>query len=426
MSLIVHIAFSHLWGRKRQTVISILGAALGVGFYVGLSTLMLGFQQDFINRVINIQPHIVIQDNYRTAPWQPAERLFTDEEGRSIVSIDGLKPRDEVHGVRTYRQILDALGGIPGVRYAPSFSGQVLLRFGSKDISATLNGIVPDRERHISTLEDDLIEGELNDLYTTANGLIIGEGMASRGGLKRGDTVSAIATNGSSVKMKIVGIFFSGTTSKDNNEAYTLLKKVQSLHDRPNVINRISIKMNDIYNAENLASWLEGQFGYRAVSWQETSRNIMTIFMIQRLVIFSSVGAILTVACFGIFNVVSTVVYEKIRDIAILRSMGFSSGDIRLIFVLEGLLVGLAGAVVGWGLGYAIVEGLATIRLQPGAASGPGGGLSRSQGLVLDRTLLHYVIGSAFAVGSAAIAAWLPARKAAKVDPVDIIRGASG
>lgn len=419
MSLILHIALSHLWGRKRQSLVSVLGAALGVGFYIGLTTMMLGFQQDFINRVINIQPHVVIQDDYRSAPWQPAERIYLGENGTGAIDISSLKPRDEVHGVRTWRQIQDALSAIPGVRYASSYSGQVLLRYGSKDVSASLNGIIPDRERHISTLEDDLIHGSLNDLYTTANGLIIGEGMATRAGLKMGDTVSAIATNGNSIKMKIVGIFYSGMSGKDNGEAYTLLKKAQILHDRPNVINRINVKMNDIYRAETFAAWLEGRFGFRAVSWQETSRNILTIFMIQRLVIFSSVGAILTVACFGIFNIVSTVVYEKIRDIAILRSMGFSSRDIRRIFVLEGLMVGIAGAVVGWVVGTAIVEGLATIRLQPI-------GMIKAQGLVLDRSVMHYVIGSLFAICSAAFAAWLPARKAVAVDPVDIIRGAGG
>ena len=419
MPLMLNIALSHLWGRKRQTIISILGAALGVGFYVGLSAMMLGFQQDFISRTIDVQAHIVIQDDYRTLPWQPAERLWLGDDDPGAVAVHNLKPRDEVHGVRTWRKIVNALGGIPDLRFAPSFSGQILIRYGGKDMSANLNGIIPDQERLISTLEKDLVQGSLNDLYTTANGLIIGESMAIRGGLKIGDSVSAIAANGNSIRMKVVGIFYSGMAGKDNGEAYALLKKAQNLLDRPNVINRINIKMDNIDEAQNLAAWLEDRFDYRAMSWQETSTNIMAIFMIQRLVIFSAVGAILIVACFGIFNVVSTVVYEKIRDIAILRSMGFSSRDIRRIFVLEGLLVGVIGAAIGWGIGAAFIEASAMIEVRQL-------GSERVTALVLDRSLTHYVVGSLFAVSAAIFAAWLPARKASTVDPVDIIRGAGG
>jgi lipoprotein-releasing system permease protein len=202
----------------------------------------------------------------------------------------------------------------------------------------------------------------------------------------------------------------------DNFETYTLLKKAQILHNRPNVINRIRLKLDDVERAEDVARALEGRFGYRTESWKEASKNVLGIFVIQNGIMYSTVGAILIVACFGIFNVISTVVFEKARDIAILKALGFAEGDIRRIFLIEGLLAGLIGSVAGWVLGYGLVELLASFRFELE-------GFVRTEGFALYRTPLHYALGALAAVVSATFAAWLPARRAARLNPVDIVRG---
>ena len=132
---------------------------------------------------------------------------------------------------------------------------------------------------------------------------------------------------------------------------------------------------------------------------------------------YSTVGAILIVSCFGIYNVISTVVFEKTRDIGILKSMGFRDSDIRRIFVLEGLMVGIVGTVLGWLLGWALVEALASVRFDLE-------GFIKSQGFILYRSSQHYIIGAAMAITSATLAAWIPARRASQMKPVDIVRGA--
>ena len=412
MPLGLSIAVRHLLHRKRQTLTSLVGVALGVGFFIGIASMMQGFQRDFITRIIDAAPHVTIKDEYRTAPPQP---VFAAYQG--AVQLSGIKPKDETRGLRGSRAIVDALEQMPGLHVAPTLAGQVLLRFGSKDVSGNVTGIVPDRERLVTKLEKDLIAGTLEGLYTSANGIILGEGVAQKAGIGMDDMISVIAPSGVLMRMKVVGIFRSGITLMDNYDTYVLLKKAQVLQGRPNVINRIRIRLDDVEQAAPLARALEARFGWRTESWQEQSANILDIFVIQNAIMYSSVGAILIVACFGIFNVISTVIFEKTKDIGILKSMGFRDVDIRRIFVAEGLMVGLVGMVVGWALGFGLVEFMGSLQFDLE-------GFVRAKGFVLYKTPKHYVISGVMAVGASTFAAWLPARRASRLNPVDIVRGA--
>jgi lipoprotein-releasing system permease protein len=374
--------------------------------------MMQGFQRDFISRIIDAAPHVTIKDEFRKPPPQPVYAAYP----QAAVSLSGLKPKDEIRGLRGARALMDVLERTPGLHVAPTLAGQILLRFGAKDISANVTGIVPDRERHVTKLEKDLIAGSLDSLYTAANGLIIGEGIALKAGIGLNDMVSVIAPSGVLMRMKVVGIFRSGITLMDNYDTYALMKKAQVLQNRPNVINRIRIRLDDVEQAADLARSIEARFGWRTESWQEQSSNILGIFVIQNAIMYSTVGAILIVASFGIFNVISTVIYEKTKDIGILKSMGFREADVRRIFVYEGLMVGIVGMLIGWALGYGIVEFMGSLNFEME-------GFIRAQGFVLYRTPRHYIISGAMAVAASTFAAWLPARRASRLNPVDIVRG---
>ncbi len=412
MPLALEFALSHLRVRRRQTLVSVLGAALGVGFFIGIAAMMQGFQRDFVARVIDVQPHITIKDEFRTPLPQPAEEAFAS----GAVELRDLKPIDEVRGIRNARAIVDSLREFPGVRVSPVLTGQVLLRFGAKDVAASITGIEPENERFVGTLEKDLTAGSLLALRTAPNAIILGQGVADKAGVRLGDTISAVSPEGVALKMTVVGLFATGIVATDNFDTYTLLKKAQILQNRPNVINRIRLKLDEVTTASDLAHRIESRFGYRAESWEEASRNVLGLFVIQNGIMYSTVGAILIVASFGIFNVISTVVYEKTRDIAILKSMGFSEADIRNIFVLEGFVVGVIGTLVGWLIGYGLIALMGSFHFKME-------GFVKVQGFILYRTPKHYLISGAIATATATFAAWLPARRAARLNPVDILRG---
>jgi len=414
LSLVLDIALAHLRRRRRQTAVSVLGVALGVGFFIAVAGMMQGFQDYFVRKVIDVQPHITMMDQYRGAPLQPAMALY----GNGAVDLSGLRPRDEPRGIRNGNAVVAELRRLPGVMVAPSLSGQIFLRYGSKDVSANIVGIEPEAERRISNIEGDLVEGSLTDLLTVANGIILGEGLAAKLGVTTGDGVIAVSPAGTVLRAKIVGVFNTGITTMDNTVAYTLLKKAQVLQNRAQVVNQIRLRLADVTQAQDMARRIETRFGYRTEAWQESNRNVLGIFVIQNGIMYSTTGAILVVAAFGIFNIIATVVLEKSRDIAILKSIGLEERDIQLVFLTQGLILGVSGALLGWGVGWGLLEILANIKFNIE-------GFIRSQGFYLSYAPANFIVASLAATVSAVLAAYLPARRAAGLNPVDIIRGAA-
>ncbi len=413
--MILRIAIQYMTNRKRQAAISVTGVMLGVAFFIGIASMMQGMHDYFIARLINTAPHVKIVDEYRMAAPQPVEKSFPDD----LVLIHGIKPKTETRGIRNAGIIIDQLQALQGVRVSPSLTGQAFLRYGGKDVSTVINGIDPLFEKHTSNLANDMTEGRLESLLTNANGIILGSTLAEKLGVKTGDRVNAVSPVGNIRQMKIVGIFESGVTEVDGARSYALLKKVQILQGKEDTVNQINLRMTDVDAAPALALELERRYRYKAESWQETFSNIFELFVIQDSIMYSTVAAILIVAGFGIYNIISNTVREKSRDIAILKSMGFSERDIVLIFFTQGIIIGLTGAILGWALGALIIEGLSSIRLHL-AGQIP----IKLTGFPMFRSFWLYIAGGSMAVLSAAISSYLPARKAALLDPVDIIRGA--
>ncbi len=414
MNLICDIAITHLRGRLRQTTVAIAGVATGVGFAIAMAALMEGSQRNFIETLVDATPHIVIKDEFRHAPLQPVERRY----GAGAVALSGVQPKEELRGIRNAKARVAELTGRDGMKVAPILRGEVVMRFGGNDVAASLVGIVPQRERLVSNLETNLVAGALEALDRAANGVILGTGLADRLGVAVGNILTATSPAGTLLRMKVVGLSRSGVVAHDNSESYALLKKVQVLQNRPNVVNRIRIRLEDATAARRVARRLEARIGYRPESWEGANEGILKVLVIRNAIMYTVVGAILLVASFGIFNVISTITHEKSRDIAILKSLGFRARDIRRLFLIESLTLACVGSGLGWALGYGLTRLLGAIEIQ-------ARGLTELTSLPIYISPLHYAIAAAFALTAAGIAGYLPARRAAALDPVDIIRGAA-
>ncbi|MBN8904057.1 MAG: FtsX-like permease family protein, partial [Rhodospirillales bacterium] len=198
---------------------------------------------------------------------------------------------------------------------------------------------------------------------------------------------------------------------------YVPLAQQQSMQGRPRVVNEIHLKLADITRSIPTAAAIEGRFGFKTAPWEETYARVLSVFRLQNLVTYGATGSILLVAGFGIFNIISTVVLEKARDIAIMRSIGLAARDIVAVFLVEGLVVGVLGVLAGSGVGF----GLATLMRQmpsPGATD-------PSQRLLVVQSVPLYGLAAGLALATALAAAWLPSRRAAQTDPLDVIRGAT-
>jgi lipoprotein-releasing system permease protein len=307
---------------------------------------------------------------------------------------------------------------MPGVAAAPVLQGPALLRYGARDLTAVVTGLDPERHRRVSNIEKDMIAGRLEDLRASANGAILGETLARRLGVRMGDTFSAIGPGGVALSVKVVGLFRTGIQTVDQGHAFMLLNVQRMLQNRPNTVNQILVRLDDVTRAEPLARQIEARFGDRTESWEEQNRNVLTVFVIQNAIMYSVTGAILLVAAFGIYNIISTVVFEKTRDIAILKSLGFPEGDIQLLFLLQGLVVGAMGAAAGCALGFLMVEALAQVRFPTETPAG-------SERFIMARDWRIYLVSAGFALVAAGLAAVIPARRASRLDPVQVVRGAA-
>lgn len=410
--LLVAVAARHLLARKRQSIVSLLGVVLGVSFFLSISAMMQGSENDIVRRLVDNAPHITIEDQYRNPTLQPAQQLFP----RGAVEVHHVKPQTEIRGIRGYAQLLDFLRQTPGLSASAVLTGQALVNFAGKDKAVALNGINAAEYARVSTIQRYMVRGSLDELTVNPNGIVIGDELARILSLSLGDNLLVASTSGQLRTFKIVGIFHTGRANVDAGQAFVALKRAQALMARPNRVNTIVIKLAEPGLARSEAARIESRIGYKTVSWQEQSEDLMSALRLRGVIMYAVVGAVLVVAAFGIYNVISTVVLEKQRDIAILRAMGFHAGDIEQIFVAQGVLIGLLGNLFGMGLGSLFMLGLMNIRFRfPGSTD--------VTAMAIDWGWPQFAIAGSVAMVASVAAALLPARRAAHVEPVDVLRG---
>ena len=176
--------------------------------------------------------------------------------------------------------------------------------------------------------------------------------------------MTVVSSTGHTRAFKIVGLFHTGATARDEGEAYVLLKNAQILTERAERHQRDPPAPRRSRRGAGGRARVEAQLGYKAVSWQEANESLLEALVIRNVIMYTVVAAILLVAGFGIFNIISTITHEKARDIAILKSLGFPQGDMRRLFLLEGLAIGIAGSLLGWLVGFGLAFALSQVQLR--------------------------------------------------------------
>jgi len=411
MSLVLSIALTHIRARLRQTLVGLLGVATGVGFSVMMAALMEGSQRDFVAQLVDALPHISVSDQRREPPPQPAEDAF------DAVEIHGLTTPVIRPGIKNpYAIIASIESWLPGA-VAPSVQSKAVLRFAGRDTAASVIGIDPRREPNVSKLATQIVAGSLNDLYKSSNAIILGSGLAKRIGARVGNSVTMVGGNGRTISATVVALSRTGVNQLDESQAHTLIKTAQILAGQTGLVNEIRVRTRDAMAAREIAQRIEAETRYKSVSWLEANEDLLAAFQIRNFIMFAVVGAILLVASFGTYNIISTITHEKTRDIAIMKSLGMPARTVRRIFVLEALMIGVMGVIAGWALGYAMSLGMGQVEFKS-----PFMDATR---LPILYSPMHYLLAGAVALAASAIAGFFPARKAASLQPVDIIRGAS-
>jgi lipoprotein-releasing system permease protein len=411
VNLVLDIAWTHVRTRVRQTGFAVAGVATGVGFSIMMAALMQGSQDDFTNRLVNTLPHITVSDERRVPPKQPAESMF------EAVQIYGLAPEARRRGIKNPLATMAALEAwLPG-NVAPSVKVQGIIRYANRDMGTSVIGIDPAREVAVSELAKQMRGAPLTALFRATNAIVLGDRLAEKIGARIGANITIQTSEGARISAQVVGFFHSGLRQMDEGTAYVLVKTGQILAQQTGLINELRVRLRDPMVSREIAQRIEGDTGYKSVSWQEAHEDLLSTFLIRNIIMYTVVGAILLVASFGTYNIISTITHEKARDIAIMKSLGLRETTVRAIFVVEALIIGAVGAAAGFVLGYLLCVALGSVEIR-----NPFVDMTR---LPLTYAYWHYIVAGLAALISSVAAGYLPARKAARQHPVDIIRGAT-
>ncbi len=393
-----NIALKFLRESRSQTALILVGIAVGVSVIVFITALITGLQSNIIDRTLGTQAHIKVQ-----APDE-ANRILPAASGVAQLVLED-KRAQRLRSINNWQQVVTQLDGLADVTaVSPVLSGPAFARRGVALESVALVGIDVVRYQRIIPIAKDIIAGAFR---VGAGDAVIGKLLADDLGLRVGDKLRLDAGRDAVTVVNVAGIFELGVRELDSRYVYLDLKQAQTLLGLPGGVTVIDVTVRDIFAADKVAARIGRLTGLKSESWMETNTQLMNALTSQSLSTnMISLFVALSVA-FGIASVLSVSVVQRTREIGILRAMGTTQGQMLWVFLIQGALFGLVGSVIGGAAGYALVwvfnhfgPGLFYI---PVAAS-----------------LLP--IAMAIATVTGVIAAAIPARRAARLDPVVAIR----
>jgi lipoprotein-releasing system permease protein len=346
------IGLRYLKAKRKSTFISIItfistaGVALGVMALIVVLAVMTGFERDLKEKILGTNAHLVVI--------------------RSGAAMDN------------YRATMERLKQLPGVQAAtPFIYNQVMLSTGRYVSGVVLRGIEPETDREVTRLSRSLVQGGMTLLDPQPGsgpepGVLIGRELARHLNLALGDRVNVVSPTGSITPLgmmpklkafRVVGIFNTGMFEYDSTLAYVSLGQAQRFFDLGDTVTGVQLKVADVYGTTELAQRINREFGPElyARDWMQMNKNILFALKTEKVVMFIILTLIVLVAAFGIASTLFMVVMEKARDIAILKAMGARSLSIMKIFVLEGLIIGIVGTVLGVLSGLLIAHNLELI-----------------------------------------------------------------
>lgn len=402
------VALRYLRSSKHQgfrlslnTVISISGVTVGVAALMATLGVMTGFQHKLRSKILGVNSHIVLTDG-RAAPMTHPEQVEA-----KIASVPGIEAM------------------------APFILGQAMIS-ANKTVSGTvLRGVDPARERRVTRIAQYMVEGHLSSLHPKSAGklpgLIVGADLADRLNVDLGDSVDLISPQGTPSAFgmipkirhfTVVGIFKSGLYEYDNTLALLDIgEAARFLGLDPGAATGLEIRVHDIFAATSMAHRIGKTLGfpYWARSWLEMNKNLFSALMLEKMVMFVILVLIVLVASFNIVSTLSMIVIDKAKEIAILKTMGATRRQITRIFVIDGLLIGTTGAVIGIPLGYFITYLLEHYYTLPNDVYF----VSHIPVIIRSRDVFLVAIS---AIGISFLATIYPSRQAARLEPVDALR----
>ena len=321
------IAFRHVVERKFQSIFSVLGVAISVTVFIVSLTVSNGLEKNMINSLLTMSPHILIKNKKKT--------FFQD-----------------------YNQIVDNIKKIQGVKAViPQINSQSIIKFEGFAKGVLADGISPENVKHGLNLK--IVEG--NDNIAELNSVLIGEQLAYEMRLKVGQEISLVSAENKEIKLIVRGIFKTGFLDYDSNLIVVPLETMQILAEQDKAATEIGIKIESPQKVETILNQVRNivnQEEYSTISWKTINQNLLKAVQFEKFVLIAILSLLLVIASFAVSVILNMIVREKIKDIGILKSIGYTNKNIRRIFTIEGLIIGVFGMIMASGLSPLVLIGL--------------------------------------------------------------------
>lgn len=406
-----YIALRFLSHRKRALLLSLSGVVFGVAFFICLQAQTRGFAEYFINSTLGSNGALRIGSRFeprQTTSLVPPKTSRTNVAHRQY--FEGITNVSEI--MRVSRQFSNV------VACSPILRGTLSARSGFENAMVDLYGIEPALHLQTTDLAHQIVAGSLDDFRNKPNSVVIGSRLASLLNAEVGDAVQLLVPGGEYRHFAVAAIARSGIGAIDITRVYCHARVAQVLLRKPYAASNIIYKLRDIDRAPALARHFEILFQHDATSWQEREESTLQLFRTLQISAAITVSLVILLAGFGIFNVLTMTVLSKIKEIAILRSMGYRRVDISAIFLWQGALVAIAGSLIGCAFGAVLTWGVSKIPIHLR-------GLLSTDHFVVAWDWRHYLWAILLAMISVFIASYVPARRAATLPPVVTLRGSS-
>lgn len=398
------VALRFLQEGRTQTLLILTGIGAGVGVIVFLSALITGLQESIIQRTLGTQPHLVLR------PQEEAARPQMDREGGEALLDHVQRPAQRLRPILGWQQLLTQVRRHPGVTAAsPTVAGSGFAQRGTASKSIALRGVEPESYGAILDLGPRLVEGTLDLSGTHA---LIGVELARELGLQPGDKVRLTTPQDRTDVFTVAGLFDVGNKDLNLRWVFVGLRQGQTLLDLAGGVSTVEVKVDRLFEAETVAQSLAARTGLLADSWMRLNAQLLVGLRSQNSSSLMIQVFVIIAVILGIASVLVVSVVQKSRQIGILRAFGVSRAQVRTIFLLQGGLLGLGGSITGVALGVGLALFFQSL------ASNPDG--TPTFPVVLDGALM--IRTTFIALGTGLLGAWLPARRAAALDPAEAIR----
>ena len=414
MSPNLRIASRFLTAKKRAMLMSLSCIVLGVGLFVVTQATTSGFEQFFIKTILGTNGAIRIEDRIQDT-MRSMEAGGRGSGSNFHISMRG-EGKKYIEGIEEPKLLLSALRRFENVAgVSEVLHGPVIIRSSFKSESVRAYGINLDDQLRVSDLGSQIVQGSIGDFRSKPTSAMVGREMADRLQLAVGDSF-ILEAQGEARRYRVSAIYETGVSDIDRVRVYLNMGEARSLLKRPTGASFIQVNLIDKDRAPQDALHMEEVLRYSAASWQEREKTWLEVFRALRISTAITVSVFTLIAGLAMFNTLAMIVMEKTKEIAILRSMGYTRRDISGIFLWQAAIVLMIGTVCGWVLGVVVTYAISNfpIRIR---------GIFATDTFIVSWSLWHYVAATATAVLMVMAASLIPARRAARLEPGDVIRG---